>query len=217
MSQPKLILTIPMQPLKNKLLSFVVLILSLNLAVAKNNYYQKLPDMEVLDYPFMIEISKYVAQTNHNKIYKDKPFNFKAGEFYCMEVYELTGGSILQGTNNDIQFHKTGSYWIRLIYTASFIGNNTFNMFQLNGLTFYTKYNLFPYFHSCKRHKGVCKFSYPYIPTCRFWFFEIKDGKIFNAYYYYEENDLDVLNNLVYDLINKKFFRYKELFAYHTD
>ena len=68
-----------MQPLKNKLLSFVVLILSLNLAVAKNNYYQKLPEMEVLDYPFMIEISKYVAQTNHNKIYKDKPFNFKAG------------------------------------------------------------------------------------------------------------------------------------------
>ena len=64
------------------------------------------------------------------------------------------------------------------------------------------------FFIGCKRTMGVCTFPYCGLFSDRFWFFEVRKGKVVNAFYYYEENDLDLDNLLVYDLINKRFFRY---------
>ena len=44
----------------------------------------------------------------------------------------------------------------------------------------------------------------------RFWKFVIIKGKLTKAYYYYEKDELDLDNNLVYDIINQKYIRHKD-------
>lgn len=44
----------------------------------------------------------------------------------------------------------------------------------------------------------------------RFWTFKVIKGKLTEAYYHYEKDEWDLDNQLVYDLINKKYIRYKD-------
>ena len=110
---------------------------------------------------------------------------------------------------NDIeQFDNYKSYVISVVYTQSCYGSPS--IFYIHDVPFYTDFNLIPYFQSCKIRKKLCHFPYPMGIPSRFWEFVVIKGKLTEAYYYYEKDEMDLDNNLVYDIINKKYIRYKD-------
>ena len=84
-------------------------------------------------------------------------------------------------------------------------------VFYVDNQRFTTRTYLKDYFIGCKREKVLYKFLFPGLLDDRFWFFEIKNGKVTHAYYYYDQSNLDFMDDLVYDLINKSFIRYGDL------
>ena len=192
-----------------RLLIVVVAIASCQIMHGKNDYEVKMPEMITRNYDFMSEISSLLRNTDHKITNANANITISKDCSYDFTVYDLEANS-RSGYNWNIDFTPEGSYTLTFTYRIwDFgVGGTGRCMFYIDGLRFTTMNYLSQFFIGCKRTMGVCTFPYCGLFSDRFWFFEVRKGKVVNAFYYYEENDLDLDNLLVYDLINKRFFRY---------
>ena len=205
----KLILTT--QKLRIMRINFIVfsLVLSVLNAFAEDI---ELPEVQTLDYEFMNKIAEYVKTTDHLSIYGEiypdsKPIKPGQG-YYDMHIEPINEFNERRQVSGDLQFDNYKSYVINVVYTQSCYGSPS--IFYIHDVPFYTNFNLIPYFQSCKVRKKLCHFMASNWSWERFWKFVIIKGKLTKAFYYYEKDELDLDNNLVYDIINKKYIRHKD-------
>ena len=179
---------------------------------AKGSLEVYMPEMITRDYPFMHTVAELLANTNHKitapeadiKLYKDYSFDIKVKNLYRKNrSYH----------NPEIDFKPDGSYVLVITYRVNSYASDGSKecVFYVDNQRFTTSDYLKNYFIGCKREKVLYKFLFPGLLTDRFWSFEIKNGKVTHAYYYYDQSNLDFMDDLVYDLINKSFIRYGDL------
>lgn len=158
-------------------------------------------EIKVLDYPFMKDIANFIKQTDHDKI----AAQYKPHQFEPLYDFDIDSGDYKP--NAVKSFKKNGSYSISI---SLHIGGYKTNCFEVEGVKFYTTDNLIPYFDSCKRYRenvphNINEKYWRYY----FWFFEVKDGKVTDAVYFYEPVDDTFDEYDVYDLIQNKYIPYK--------
>lgn len=186
-------------------LLIILLLLGAISQKAASELYPKIfstAEINTLDYPFMKDIAKFIRQTDQDKLFTqyDKP-QFEPE--YCFDIdYKYY-------SKEDKSFYVNGTYSI----TVSLASCIEQYFFVVDGIRFHTYYALVPYFDSCRikrvnintdELKNEEAFWY------YFWFFEVKDGKVIDAVYFYEPVDDGFDKYDVYDLINKKYIPYKE-------
>lgn len=172
----------------------------------------ELPEVQTLNYEFMNKIAEYIKNTDHLGIYGEiypgtKPIKIGQG-YYDMDIKPINEFNKRRQLSGDLQFDNDKSYVISVAYTQSYYGSPS--IFYIHDVPFYTDFNLIPYFQSCKVRKKLCHFIPRNWAWERFWTFRVIKGKLTEAYYHYEKDEWDLDNQLVYDLINKKYIRYKE-------
>lgn len=173
-----------------------------------------MPEVITQNYSFMTEISALVRSTNHFVTDSNANITICANSAYTLYVKELVKESNTYKTsfNQQCEFKSDGSYVIILTYQTCVglydTGDADKYMFFVDGLKFITRQYLSCYFTACKRIKSICSFASCGWFNDRFWFFEVNNGEIINAFYYYEKNEMDIENSLVYDLINKNLIRH---------
>lgn len=185
------------------LLIGILLLGAINLkATSKPNHkmFDKV-EINVLDYPFMNDIANFIRQTDHDKIFPqfDKP-QFEAE--YC---FDTEFGNFPKAKSQS--FNANGTYSI-CVSLSTCIEPYLFNV---NGINFHTNDNLDPYFESCKIKRSKVNKAVKNEDAFwyYFWFFEVKDGKVIDAVYFYEPVDDGFDKYDVYDLIHKEYIPYK--------
>lgn len=166
-----------------------------------SQHYKKIvysvTEVEVLDYPFMHDIVQLLRTTDHNKIFPQ----FTRPPYDAVYSFNIDFGS----RSGCKSFYINGSYSIC-------VNLRTFEhpiRFEIDGIRFYTYDTLIPYFNSCKSEKVDVMFLDDYIPMKSFWFFEVRDGNLIDAVYFFEPLDDTFDEYEVYDLIHKKYIPYK--------
>lgn len=161
-------------------------------------------EIYVLDYPFMNEIANFILTTDTDNLfpqYDKLPFDAE---------YDIIIENPGEGRNSKKEntlFNEKGSYSISI---GLALGYEPY-LFKVNGVNFYAYENLVPYFDSCNIKKNDIK-KYPANEDSfwhYFWFFEVKDGKVVDAVYFYEPVDDGFDKYDVYDLIHKEYIPYK--------
>ena len=181
--------------MRYRLIIGILFMVSMDLAA------QGLVEMNVLEYPFMTDIANFIGQTDHDIIfpqYKKAPFmpeyRFR---FFFDDRFNMERKS----------FCANGSYSI----CVSLETGEAPYFFEVDGIHFHTYYTLVPYFDSCNRKKVNKKgFINEKAWFYYYWFFEVKDGKVIDAVYYYEPVDDGFDKYDVYDLIHNEYIPYKE-------
>ncbi|MDE5554052.1 MAG: hypothetical protein K2J10_02585 [Muribaculaceae bacterium] len=160
-------------------------------------------EINVLDYPFMRDIANFVKHTNHDTIFPQ--YNkVRFENEYCFYIKDDN-----LEMQKVIPFKYNGSYSITVSLS---IGDEPY-FFEVDSVRFHTFDSFVPYFNSCNRNKVAVNEDIGDI-NCRafwyyFWFFEVKDGKVVDAIYYYEPTDDGYDKYDVYDLIRKEYIPYK--------
>lgn len=159
-------------------------------------------EINVLDYPFMKDIANFILQTDHDRIFSqfDKP-QFEA-EYY----FDIDFGNFPKA--KDQSFFVNGTYSI----CVSLATCDESYSFVVDDISFHTFANLVPYFDSCKIKRvkfDMAKLKNDEVFWYYFWFFEVKDGKVVDAVYFYEPVDNGFDEYDVYDLIHKEYIPYK--------
>lgn len=175
----------------------------------QNAYKIEMPEMITRDYAFMNGIADIIKNTNHR--ITDPNANIIISDSCTYNIYVKTinrNGTITYNKTIDLKPDK--SYFIEITYRLYDYGIRPIVdcIFNINDIKFTTSQYLNIFFIGCKISK--CEFPYHSYGLFfdRFWFFEIHNGIIKNAFYYYEKDELDLDNSLVYDLLNEKSILY---------
>ena len=182
----------------------LLLICAINSEAQNNNRLEmdSIVEINVLDYPFMKDIANFIKQTDHDKL----AAQYKPHGFEPLYDFSIDFGNYKRNAVRTLQ--KNGTYSIAV---SLHIGGGKTNFFEVEGVKFYTTDNLVPYFDSCKRYIQIE--NRPQINMnywlYYFWFFEVKNGKVIDAIYFYEPVDDGFDEYDVYDLIHKKYIPYK--------
>ncbi len=181
--------------MRYRLIIGILFMVSMDLAA------QGLVEMNVLEYPFMTDIAYFIGQTDHDIIFPqyDKP------RYETEYRFDIDWGNFsMMGSKS---FCANGSYSI----CVSLETGEAPYFFEVYGIRFHTYYNLVPYFDSCNRKKiNKRGFINEKAWFYYYWFFEVKDGKVIDAVYFYEPVDDGFEECDVYDLIHNEYIPYKE-------
>lgn len=184
-----------------------------SIAKTKSSYGSMMPEIEVLDYQFMHKLSTLLKSTNPNITDSTNNFIFKKNGVFELDIKDLKH----QSSKQEIDFVPNGSYFIQVAYRDWYLVDNhlDYNLFTVDEIRFLTlNQQLKTYFDSCKRNKVAVLFDYcSAFAWCYFWYFKVENGNVLHAYFYYEKNDYDLMNNPVYDLLNNKIMRYYDLLS----
>lgn len=167
-----------------------------------NKEFASVVEINVLDYPFMKDIANFIRQTDHDKIFPqfDKP-QYEAE--YC---FDIDFGNLPKAQSQS--FYANGTYSICVSLASC---NETYS-FVVEGISFHTCDTLVPYFNSCKIKRvkvDMAELKNEDAFWYYFWFFEVKEGKVVDAVYFYEPVDDGFDEYDVYDLIQNKYIPYK--------
>ena len=176
------------------------LIISLLLFFAMELEAQGLVMLNTLDYPFMNDIANFIRETDQDVLFPQ----YKKPKYEAEYHFDIASEK-----NSPVgykSFDNNGTYSICVSLST---GSEPY-FFDINGIRFRTHDTLMPYFKSCNRNKvpgniminDKAWFYY-------FWFFEVKDGKVVDAVYFYEPVDDGFDKYDVYDLIHKEYIPYK--------
>ena len=158
-------------------------------------------EINVLDYSFMKEIANFIRQTDQDKIFPqyDKP------PYEAEYSFDINWGNFSKMDSK--LFYANGTYSIRVSLSPC----AEQYIFIVNGVRFHSDDDLVPYFDSCNRKKVIMEaFKNEEVFWYYFWFFEVKDGKVIDAVYFYEPVDDGFDKYDVYDLIHNEYIPYKE-------
>ena len=159
-------------------------------------------EINVLDYPFMKDIANFIRQTETDK---DKIFpQYDNPQYEAEYSIEIDFGKCSRV--EDIPFYVNGTYSIQISLSPCAEAY----LFDVDGVHFHTSNTLVPYFNSCKIKKvNMEAFKNGEAFWYYFWFFEVKEGKVVDAVYFYEPVDDGFDEYDVYDLIQNKYIPYK--------
>ena len=180
----------------------LILVSDLN-AKNKNDDLTKVDEVEiyVLDYPVMRDIANFVKHTNHDSIFPQyNKVQFEKEYYFDIEV---DGRPIRQRVKS---FERDGSYSISVSLST---GDAPF-YFEVDSVRFHTFDAFVPYFNSFNHNMVTINADINNRAFWHyFWHFEVKDGKVIDAVYYYEPTDDGYDKYDVYDLIHKEYNPYK--------
>ena len=181
----------------------ILLLSAINQNAASKLNHEKVSVVEinVLDYPFMKEIADFIRQTDQDKLFPqyDKP------RYEAEYSFNIDCGNFSKASNKS--FYANGTYSICVSLSPCVEQY----LFIVNGVRFYSDDDLIPYFDSCKLKKVIKEaFKNDEAFWYYFWFFEVRDGKVIDAVYFYEPVDDGFDKYDIYDLIHKEYIPYKE-------
>ncbi len=191
-----------MKKLSYILLTILLILVSDLNAKNKNDDLTKAYEVEinVLDYQFMRDIANFVKQTNHDSIFPQ----YNKVQFlkeYCFDIKD--DGPIRQRVKS---LERAGSYSITVSLST---GVDPF-YFEVDSVRFHTFNAFVPYFNSFNHNMVTINTDINNRAFWHyFWHFEVKDGKVIDAVYYYEPTDDGYDKYDVYDLIHKEYIPYK--------
>lgn len=209
----KVILTIPSRTVCVLLLMFSIYCVG----AEPKNCGAEYPEMLVLDYPFMREIAQVIKNTNLNITCQDEKIEAHQDGIYDF-IVKQANEDCKRYDSDSICFQRNGSYIISVTYRHWLLSlDNLQNekIFRVETVLFNTSQTLLEYFIGCKIKKTPIYFSFQYLGFHFFWDFEVQNGKLINAYYYYEKDECDDYE--VYDLLRDKFIKYSIYSRLHIE
>ena len=157
-------------------------------------------EVNVLDYPFMKEIANFILHTDQDKLFTQ----YNKPQYEADYRFDLISEISTNKKSKSLSINGSYSIEVSLSPCAEQY------LFTVNSVRFHSDYNLVPYFVSCNIKKiDIEAFKNGDAFWYYFWSFEVKDGKVIDAVYFYCPVDDGFDKYDVYDLIHKEYIPYK--------
>lgn len=159
------------------------------------------PFVNVARYHFMEEIANYIKAT-------DKDSTFPPAEMSdCDSVFMLEINDVNPFSKESVAFESNGTYTIQ-VSSQPYGDHQSYNMFSVNGVTFASSMDLYPFFQSCE----IKKRSYPpkfflwnlFFGGGHYWTFIVSKGIVTLAVFHCEQDSIRREDLRWYDLKHQR-------------